>query len=81
MNADKSRNKNSWKHYYWDIYRNKNRHHTSDIKAIDKAFLEQTILGSIIERFNNYKAIGVPANKIRSKQINNAPTIDFMCKN
>lgn len=46
------------------------------IKAIDKTFLEQTILGSIIEHFNNYRAIGVPANKIRSKQIYNTPAND-----
>ena len=48
------------------------------MKTIDKAFLEQTVLDIITNRFNNPEAIGMVADKIASKQAKSTPAMDLM---
>lgn len=48
------------------------------MKTIDKAFLEQTVLDIITNRFNNPEAIGMVADKIASKQAKSTPARDLM---
>lgn len=48
------------------------------MKTIDKAFLEQTVLDIITNRFNNPEAIGMVADKIASKQAKSTPAMNLM---